>query len=304
MQLTRRHFIGTAGAALATAGLPQRGWAGSALTLGDLQIDTLSDGNLVLPADFALGDLPPAQAAPVLEQFGLGVGPFEPPCNVTLLRDGERTVLFDVGSGPNFMPSAGKIQDAFDAIGISTDDVTHVVFTHAHPDHIWGLLDDFDDPLFYNAEFLIGQDEFDYWMDPETVNTIMPSRQSFAVGAMNRLEVIADQVQFFADGDEILPGIAAHATYGHTPGHMSFEIRSGSESAMVTGDAVTNHHLNFVHPDWHSGSDQDPEMGAATRARLLDRLAAEQMAVIGFHLPGGGVGRVETAETGYRFVEI
>lgn len=303
MHITRRQLMTTAGAALGTAALPRRIWAGSSIMLGNAQIDTLSDGHLVLPASFTLGDIPEEQAAPVLEEFGLGTEQFEPPCNVTLLRDGERTVLFDVGAGMNFMPTAGKLDEALDALGLTTDDITHVVFTHAHPDHIWGLLDDFGDPAFYNAEFFIGQAEFDYWMDPETVNTIGEARQSFAVGAKNRLEVIADIVNTYGDGEEILPGVAARGTFGHTPGHMSYEIRSGNESLMVVGDAIVNHHLAFAKPEWHSGSDQNPELGAETRVALLDQLASDQMVFVGFHLPGGGIGRAERADGAYRFVE-
>lgn len=303
MLITRRNLLATAGAALGTAVLPGRLWSGSTLEAGGLRIDTLSDGYLVLPASFTLGGIDPAAAAPILSRYGLGTDQFEPPCNVTLLRDGERTIMFDVGSGPNFTPTAGKLDEALDALGVSRDDITHVVFTHAHPDHIWGLLDDFDDPAFANAEFLIGRDEFDYWMDPATVDTIDPARQSFAVGAMNRLEVIADTVTLFGDGEEILPGVAARACYGHTPGHMAFEIAAGSDSVMVVGDAIGNHHLAFERPDWASGSDQDAEMGAASRVALLDQIASAQMRLIGFHLPGGGIGRAERSGDGYRFVE-
>jgi glyoxylase-like metal-dependent hydrolase (beta-lactamase superfamily II) len=83
---------------------------------------------------------------------------------------------------------------------------------------------------------------------------------------------------------------------------MAFEIGSGG--AMVVGDAIGNHHVALERPDWASGSDQDAEMAAATRVALLERLAAERMPMIGYHLPGGGIGRVERAESGFRFVEV
>jgi len=225
-----------------------------------------------------------------------------PPCNVTLLQNAERTVLIDVGAGTEFQGSAVLLLDSLDALGVAPDDVTDVLFTHAHPDHLWGLLDDFDDLAFWNARYQMGRAEWTYWSDPNTVDTIGAARQSFAVGAARRLERIADQVTLIEDGQEVLPGIAARASFGHTPGHMAFEIRSGSEGLMVLGDCIGNDKLAFANPGWHSGSDQDAEAGAQTRLSLLDQLAQEQMQVLGFPLPGGGIGRVERKDSAYRFV--
>ncbi|KZZ21084.1 hypothetical protein A3753_22735 [Sulfitobacter sp. HI0082] len=83
---------------------------------------------------------------------------------------------------------------------------------------------------------------------------------------------------------------------------MSFLLGSGSDALLIGGDAIGNHHLAFARPGWASGSDQDPERGAETRQRLLDRLADEQIWLMGFHLPQGGLGRVERRGEGYRFV--
>ncbi|KGM89469.1 Zn-dependent hydrolase [Roseovarius mucosus DSM 17069] len=301
MNLHRRQILAAMGAS-ALVGLPRPSFAATELTLGNFRITTLSDGNLVLPMDFLLGNLPAADAAPVLAQYGITGDTVEPPCNLTLFQDAERTVLFDAGSGSGFMPSAGKILEALDAIGVSADDITHVLFTHAHPDHLWGVLDDFDDPVFANASYMIGQAEWEYWTDPATVESIGAERASFAVGAARRLAAIEDRMEFIDGGQEVLPGILAHDTPGHTPGHMAFEIRQGTEAALVVGDAIGNGHLAFARPDWASGSDQDAETGIATRTRLLDQLATDQMAMVGFHLPGGGLGRVERNGDAYRFV--
>lgn len=300
--ISRRSLMTLAAAAVTAPMAPRRLWAGNTLTLGGMQIDTLSDGFLTPARGFILDGAPP-EAADILARYGLGTDQMTPPCNVTLLRDADRVVLFDVGAGHDFIPSAGKLAEAFDTLGITPEDITHVLFTHGHPDHLWGLLDEFDDPIFPNAEYFMGQAEFDYWTNPETVNTIGAARTTFAVGAARRLGVIADQIRLIADGDEVLPGIAAHLTPGHTPGHIAYELRSGSEGVLIAGDAIGNHHIAFERPDWHSGSDQDAETAAATRLRLLDRLASEQMALIGFHLPGGGIGRAERADGTYRFVE-
>lgn len=301
MQFNRRQIL-TAMGASTLVGLSRPSFAATELTLGSARITTLSDGNLVLPMDFLLGSLPPADAAAVLAHFGITGDAIEPPCNLTLLQDGDRTVLFDAGSGSGFMPSAGKILEALDTIGVSADDITHVLFTHAHPDHLWGVLDDFDDPVFTNASYRIGQAEWDYWTDPATVESIGAERASFAVGAARRLAAIEDQMDFITGGQEVLPGILAHDTPGHTPGHLAFEIRQGTEAVLVVGDAIGNGHLAFARPGWASGSDQDAETGITTRTRLLDQLATDQMAMVGFHLPEGGLGRVERDGETYRFV--
>ena len=301
--ITRRTLLATAAASLALPAVPRRVWASTTLEMGGVRIDTLSDGNLVLPGDFILGGMPQDEMAAIVTKYGLPTDTLTPPCNVTLLRDGTNTVLFDVGAGPDFQDSAGLLPEALDAIGLSPEDITHVLFTHAHPDHLWGLLDDFDEPLFPNAALMIGRAEFDYWTDPATVDSIGEARTAFAVGAARRLEVVADALRFVEDGEEVLPGVAARLTAGHTPGHLAYEVRAGSESVMVVGDAIGNHHVAFERPDWASGSDQDAEAAAATRVALLDQIASAQMRLVGFHLPGGGIGRAERAETGYRFVE-
>lgn len=297
MRITRRQML-AGGAALALAG---PAWAAETLQFGKVRIDTLSDGYLIQPADFIIGSAPAGPAAEILKRYGVGPDQLEPPCNVTLLRDGTNTVLFDVGSGSGFVPTAGKLGAALAALDLGVEDITHVVFTHGHPDHLWGVLDDFDEPLFANATHLMGRAEFDYWRDAETVNRIPSFRQSFAVGAKRRLDAMAERITMIEDGQEVLPGIAAQASFGHSPGHMAYEIRQGSEAAMVVGDAIANHHIAFEQPAWPSGTDQDADLGAKARARLLDRLASEKMAFVGFHLPGGGLGRAERHGSGYRY---
>lgn len=298
--LTRRKALcGLATVPLMTT---SEAWGASSITVGSAEITSVSDGNLLLPGGMFFDDLPQAELLPILKDAGVARDQVTPPCNLTLFRHQGRLVLFDAGAGPSFMPSAGTILDSLEALDIAAEDITHVVFTHAHPDHIWGVLDDFDDQVFFEAEHMIAQAEWDYWTNPETVDTIGDMRASFAVGAARRLDAIAEQITLFKDQDEILPGVMAHMTPGHTPGHTSFEVRDGSQAVMVGGDAIGNHHVALARPGWKSGSDQDPELGAATRMRLLDQLVADDIALLGFHLPAGGLGRIERKNEGYRFV--
>jgi len=303
MPVSRRLVLKTGAAAVAasTLGLTPV-WAQSTLTMGSVNINVLSDGNLVLPIRFTMPDIPKEDIEALFKKYNLPTDSMEPDCNLTLVRDGERTVLFDVGSGPNFMPSAGKLLSAVEEIGLDPSDVTHVVFTHAHPDHLWGLMDDFDEPLFPEAEYMISKPEWDYWIDPATLDKTPEARKTFAVGAKRNLEIIEDRITRFNYGEEILPGIQALDTNGHTPGHTSFEIRSGSESLIVIGDAITNFAVSFEKPDWPSGSDQDKDQGIKARTMLLDRMASEKIRMIGYHLPHPGIGMAEKIDGAYRFV--
>ncbi len=268
-----------------------------------MRITTLRDGSITQPADFMYDPMDQDALAQWLAGRDMARdAALNPDCNVTLLRHEGRTILFDAGSGSGFTATAGDLPDALAAAEVDPGEITHVVFTHGHADHLWGVLDDFEEPFFPNAEHLMGRTEFDFWYDPTTVDTISADRQGMAVGAKRRLDVMADRFTLFEDGEEILPGIAARATHGHTPGHMSFEVRDGGESMMVVGDAILNHHLSFDHPDWPLGADADRTMAAATRAALMDQLAGDQMLMIGFHLPDGGLGRVERAGGAFRFV--
>ncbi len=300
MNSLRRMFLAGGSAAVAF-GLPPR-LAHAQLSVGDMRLDVVSDGSLTLPGGFIFAPMPKAELVPILEKYQLSEEVLEPPCNVTLMRHKDRTVLFDVGSGPDFAPNSGILLHSLDALGVAPEEVTDVIFTHAHPDHLWGLLDDFDDPLFSEATYMIGKTEWDYWMDPKTVDTIGEARASFAVGAKRRLEMIEDSITFFNDGEELMPGVAARATYGHTPGHMALEVRQGAQAVMILGDCIGNHHVAFEKPEWHSGADQNPEMAAQTRRRLMDQLAAEKTRVIGYHLAGNGVGFVDKTASGYVFV--
>lgn len=293
----RRTFLSGLGGTLAVAGQPVL----SQTAIGTATLTTVSDGSLTLPPGMIFDPMPQDELPAILQAYGQPQDRLTPECNLTLWRTDSRTVLFDAGSGPDFMPSAGKLIDSLDAAGLAPEDITDVVFTHAHPDHIWGVLDDFGDPLFYEATHHIGRAEHDYWMDPNTVDSIGAARASFAVGARRRLQDIADQLQVFEEDQEVLPGIIAVPSPGHTPGHMSFVVADGNASALILGDAIGNHHVALARPEWPSGSDQDPDLAARTRLSLIDQITTDDLLVVGFHFPNGGVGTLERFAEGHRF---
>lgn len=268
---------------------------------GEFSITVLSDGHLTIPTRFLARN---ARDADIKTAIRLTGDLVTPPCNITLVRTPGETILIDVGAGPHYMSGAGKLGDNLEAAGIDRKSITKVVLTHAHPDHLWGLLDDFDDTLMFpNASYVMSTTEFEFWMAEDVAARLPVDRRNFAPGAQRNLTSISDRLHLIAPGGDIASGIRAIDTAGHTAGHISVEIASGNEIALVLADALMHPIISFAHPEWSPAADHhDPDRAIATRKRLLGRLASDNSLAIGFHLPFPGIGRVEMEGAAYRFV--
>ncbi|WP_440409054.1 MBL fold metallo-hydrolase [Neorhizobium petrolearium] len=299
---SRRGFLAGSLALAASAGLTRPAHAVGRVSMGDSELITVSDGTLTLPMGFLFPDVPKDELQSFLIAQNMPTDALHPGCNVTLLRQKERLAIFDVGSGANFMPSAGMLIDNLAAADIDPDSVTDVVFTHAHPDHLWGVTDDLDELVFANARYHIGQAEWDFWSSPNALQTVSPDRQTFVVGAQNRFAALTDRIAFLKPGREILSGVEVIDTAGHTPGHLSFMVHGSGDQTLIAGDALSNTAISFRHPEWRMQSDHDPERGVAMRRQLLARLAGDKARIIGYHFDHEGIGRVERREGAYAFV--
>ena len=293
--MDRRQFLG--GTAVIALVPPFNSWADAA---GSNSSETLSDGYLELPLSFVLPNGLPKSVTSVALKAAVISGTLKAPCNVTVLRRSQGLVLFDCGAGPNFTKSTGALSQSLLDAGIDTSQVSDVIFTHAHPDHLWGAVDDFGDLMFPEATYHVCETEWDYWRSARALAEAPEDRKGFVVGAVNRFEAIESRLKTFRPGEEVLQGIEAVAAGGHTPGHSAF-VFDAEERTMVVGDALSNDPVSFLRPDLPWGADQDREKAADTRKRLLDRLSTEKLLMIGFHLPEGGMGRVEENGRGYRF---
>jgi len=306
--ISRRTLLAGAGALTAASTFPRivRAQASETITVGDIEIRVVSDGTLTLPVAFSL----PETAGEDIDALFTATGRDAPrefvnQTNVVLVRTGEDLILIDAGSGPNFQATAGRLEDSLASIGVDPSEIAKVVFTHAHPDHLWGALDDFEDGArFENATHIIAPDEHDFWTDPATAENAPDWLLGMALGGARVFEALDDRVERRSPSQGIAPGLSYVPTPGHTPGHMSVLIESNGESLMIVGDALTNEIVSFQRPEWRLGTDFDRDQAVATRLSLLDRLAGERLPIIGFHLPWTGHGMVERNQDGYRYVPL
>ena len=299
-RLDRRSLLAGAAATLAF-GLPGARAAApvNQLSAGQFELTVISDGHLVLPTGALAAEAPATERAAALAAAGHTGAQYHSPTNVTLIRAGAELILVDAGAGPHFMPTAGKLGENLAAAGIALDAVTKVVFTHGHPDHLWGTIDDLDEFTFPNASYVVAAAEWDFWTGDNAARGLPEDRLVFVQAARRNYQRVKDKVRMVKPGDDIVTGLRVVDTGGHTQGHVSLDVAG---AILVTGDALTHPAISFAHPRWRMASDHEPERAVATRLALLDRLAADQTRLIGFHLPYPGVGRVERKDGAYRFV--
>ena len=303
MTVTRRTLLAASAASLAASALPAFAATPHSFKHGAFDVTVVSDGHLVLPTSFLAPSAPPAERAALLQAAGQTAEQYQSPTNITLIRSGTDLILVDMGSGDRFMPTAGKLWDNLKAAGIDKAKITKVIFTHGHPDHLWGAVDEFDDLVLPDATFYVGTAEWDFWQGDDAVRGLPAERAGFVTGARRNYAAIKNKVKMFKPGDDIVTGLRAIATPGHTQGHVALEL-AGGDGLIVGGDVLTHPLISFAHLEWKPIADHMPDVAVATRKRLLDRVAADRSKLIGFHLPYPGVGTVERKDGAYRFVAI
>ncbi len=215
---------------------------------------------------------------------------------------GSGVVLIDTGMGDSGPAGTGMLEANLAAAGIPAGNVTHVVISHFHGDHISGLRRKDGTLTFPKAQLHAPQVEWDYWMSDANKAAAPDGLKGFFDLVQRMFGPDAASVRRFAWGDEVLPGITAVPASGHTPGMTAFQIASDGESVMYVAD-ITNNPMLFVrHPEWQAMFDMNPEEAVATRRRLLDQAAAEHQRLFFFHAPFPGVAYVSKAGDGYEYL--
>jgi glyoxylase-like metal-dependent hydrolase (beta-lactamase superfamily II) len=318
IQLSRRVFLRSASLAAVAMALPITVRSGRAaqvvqtsqaprnagfyrFKLGNFELVSISDGTLAVPAAVFAGNATPEEVAAVL-QAGFQSETLTPDCNVLYVNTGQNQVLIDTGSGSMGNATAGKLLDNLRVAQIDPAAIDTVIITHAHGDHVGGLLDQAGAAVFTNARFHISKTEYDFWMQPEVslpkIGVDAEFVQSVIDTARRQLGAIQPQLTTFEMNQEIIPGVSAIPAPGHTPGQVALQIVSGEMSMVHTADVVHTHTLNLWHPEWKPIFDADPDQASTTRQQLLAKIAAERLLMYSYHFPFPGLGHIRPREAG------
>lgn len=273
------------------------------ISIGDIEITSVWDGTLEASLASILR-LDPEEAARLVaaEHAASGVDPLILPVRAFLVRGPGYLVLVDTGSGNTKGPTMGHLPSSLTALGVAPADITHVLMTHLHMDHIGGLIDDEGRPAFARAELLLHAEEARYFLD--TPDAAIDARSRRHLPFQRRaIAACGDRVRSLVDG-EGLPGLVARLAPGHTPGHTCWEVASRGARAVLLGDIIHLGAVQLGRPSSAMIYDVDAERAASTRVEVLERVAREGTIVAGAHLPASGLGRIEVAGAGYRFVPV
>ncbi len=278
--------------------------------LGGFEVTAIMDSKVVREGLHpSFGAEQPAEAAHALaRQNRIDPNRYEHPFTPTVVNTGKELVLFDSGNGAlrreheqlrARLPD-GHLVERMAQAGYRPQDVDVVVITHGHPDHIGGLTEG-GKRVFPNARYVFGAAEFDFWKRGENVREARKFNRELFVQICLPL---AERSTFVKPGDEVVAGIRAVDAAGHSPGLMAYHVESEGKRLLIWADTCIHYVMAIQRPEWHIDVDDIKDKAVATRKRILDMAATDNLFVAGFHMPFPGLGFVERSGDGYRWVPV
>lgn len=256
--------------------------------IGDVRVAALRDSRFEFANDgktFGLG-ISPERVAETL-RVGGATGALYLEVDALLVRTGDRVVVIDTGLGKRF---DGALVRSLALAGVEPQQVTDVLITHAHGDHIGGLASADGTLTFPNATVRMSKAEWAWSSAHPDANH---------PDAVAIVAAIMPKVRPFAAGEELAPGVRSVGLAGHTPGHVGYEIASRGQRLLAFGDTAHHYVISLAHPEWPVAFDGDAAAAGRTRAETLARLAKSRELVWSAHYPFPGVGRIVKSGSGY-----
>ncbi|HXM31949.1 MAG TPA: MBL fold metallo-hydrolase, partial [Xanthobacteraceae bacterium] len=224
--------------------------------------------------------------------------------NALVVNTGGKLVLIDTGMGFRkvYGPRTGHLLSNLRAAGIDPASIDVVALSHGHPDHVWGLVGEDGKPNFPNAQIYITQADLEYWTDEAKLSD--PALGHYIGPIRDTLLPLRDRIVFLKDGQDVVAGVQALSTPGHTVGHTSFVISSQGSSLVNIADLGHQPQLQMENPRAEFARDTDPQQGVTTRLRVFDMVASQKIPIVAYHFPWPGLGHVAKNGEAYRYVAV
>jgi glyoxylase-like metal-dependent hydrolase (beta-lactamase superfamily II) len=263
--------------------------------VGGLVITSLSDGYFQMPMERFVAGISPAEIE-TAQRASLREGNQRININAYLIRGKDhRPILVDAGLGKGMIPTAGKLLEALQSIGVFADEIKTVLLTHLHADHCRGLIDANGQAVYPNAEVVISRAEFAYWFEEQGADK---DAASLAHAALKPYE---GRIRFIEPG-EVLPGVLAVALPGHTPGHTGYQFDDGGDSILIWGDVVNVPDVQSMFPRAGAVTDVNNLQTIKTRSEIFEKAARERLLIAGMHTEFPGIAQLVRDDDRFRFV--
>ncbi|MCL2892516.1 MBL fold metallo-hydrolase [Brenneria tiliae] len=264
--------------------------------IGEFSITAISDGYLSASLDL-LCNINPTDASRLQQDAGVN-DPSSIHINCYLVRGRGRTILIDAGAG-GFKEWGGKLKANLALAGVYPSDIDTILLTHAHPDHVGGLVDSSGEAAFPDTELVVHQSEVSFWEDNGNFSQASERARGNFLFARNVFDKYRERIRTFTD-NEVFPGVSAVPLPGHTAGHSGYRFESDNRSLMIWGDTVHFPQVQIARPDVSIAFDQNPILAADTRSKLLDIVSADKTLIAGMHLGELGFARIERTGKTYK----
>lgn len=280
--------------------------------IGNIEAVVLTDGYIhIAPIQPIMApDIESKQVADYLKAKSISEESLDLAMNMLLLKKDDKLILFDTGSGSSMGPTGGWLNKNLGIIGVTPEQITDIVLTHAHLDHIGGLVDSNGKIVYPNATLYITKIEYDFWMSENPDFSRSKIKDTAMIAAMvkhirNILTTLKPQIKLVADKDILLDCMQVEIAPGHTAGHIISTIYSGDEKLVAMADIVHATSILFTNPRWGTSFDYDFELGIKTRVAVLKKLSKDNALIFGYHQPYPGIGHIkELSVDSYEWVPV